>query len=570
MRGIKSIRLQLVSIMLICYLAPTALLGWFMGSVFFSDLQEKTETALTSSADNAYTLALKNVERAVTLAKDATYDGELASVFSAHQSGSLSDAEFLRLSRNYIERKYSREGLFTFALYLPVEYPSLLVYNLAGYEETMAYIRDAKETVASLGDELDTKCSFIQIGDRVYLVRNLLDLKMERFGMLVLGVKWDKMLAPVLSLADTWDGQVQVVLGRAGETGLDWPELPAGLSEVPKEDRLAYVTWQSEKDYHFGLRLSVDMDRIYGEIRAFRRLLIGMVLLLVPIMGVLLFYVHRRITRPISLLSQASRRIESGELGVTVPMRGGDELGDLGIAFSNMSTRIAELIDKTYKEEIALRDAKIQAMQSRINPHFINNALETVNWEARLEGSETISAMVESLSVLLNAGMGRGNRRMVSVSEEIEVAQAYCYFIGLRFGQRLRVDFQVDENAMQAVIPLLTLQPLLENAVEHGIEPAGGGDILLRCRLDEGFVRIDVINSGRPIRPEDRVRIDAAIKGDTQGGEHLGLANICKRLHLIYDGHATVDVSSDEQGRTAVRLAIPARQAQADREETEA
>lgn len=567
MRGVKSIRLQLVGIMLICYLAPTALLGWFMGSVFFRDLQEKTETALTSSADNAYTLALKNVERAVTLAKDATYDGELASVFSAHQSGGLSDAEFLRLSRSYIERKYSREGLFTFALYLPVEYPSLLVYNLAGYTETMAYIRGAKETVAALGEELDTKCLFIQAGDRVYLVRNLMDLKMERFGMLVLGVKWDKMLSPVLSLADTWDGQVQTVLGQAGDTNLDWPELPSGLSELPKEDRLAYVTWQNGKDYDFGLRLSVDMDRIYGEIRAFRRLLSGMVLLLVPIMGILHWYVHRRITRPISLLSQASRRIESGELGVTVPMRGGDELGDLGIAFSNMSTRIAELIDKTYKEEIALRDAKIQAMQSRINPHFINNALETVNWEARLEGSEKISAMVESLSVLLNAGMGRGNRRMVPVSEEIEVARAYCYFIGLRFGERLRVDFQVDENAVQAVIPLLTLQPLLENAVEHGIEPAGGGDILLRCRMDKGLVRIDVINSGRPIRPEDQARIDAAIQGDTQGGEHLGLANICKRLHLIYDGQATVDISSDELGRTAVRLTIPARQAREDQEE---
>lgn len=107
-----------------------------------------------------------------------------------------------------------------------------------------------------------------------------------------------------------------------------------------------------------------------------------------------------------------------------MPMNGDDELGDLGRAFSNMSTRIAELIDKTYKEEIALRDARIQAMQSRINPHFINNVLESINWQARMEGSQSISAMVEALSVLLNASMARGDRHMVPLREEYDVAQA--------------------------------------------------------------------------------------------------------------------------------------------------
>ena len=134
------------------------------------------------------------------------------------------------------------------------------------------------------------------------------------------------------------------------------------------------------------------------------------------------------------LLAKASSLIEAGELGVTVPMRGDDELGRLGKAFTSMSLRLEELIKKTYKEEIALRDARIQAMQSRINPHFINNALESINWEARIEGSETISAMVESLSVLLNASMSRNDRRIVTLKEELEVAKAYFYFVGLSYG----------------------------------------------------------------------------------------------------------------------------------------
>lgn len=279
--------------------------------------------------------------------------------------------------------------------------------------------------------------------------------------------------------------------------------------------------------------------------------------LLAPVLALILLYVHRRIVKPISLLSRASRRIEAGELGVTVPMHGDDELGRLGSAFSNMSRRIQELIDRTYKEEIALRDAKIQAMQSRINPHFINNALETLNWEARLEGSDTMSAMVESLSVLLNASLDRGGRRMVALQEEIEVARAYCYFIGLRFGDRLTVRVEVDPKALQKVVPLLTLQPLLENAVEHGIEPAGGGEIELRGVRAGNSLCLEVINSGKRLTGEDWQRIRTALAGDNQNGHHLGLANICTRLHLIYGGRADIRVETDDRERTVVQLKIP-------------
>jgi len=240
-----------------------------------------------------------------------------------------------------------------------------------------------------------------------------------------------------------------------------------------------------------------------------------------------------------------------------VPMHGDDELGRLGKAFTSMSLRLEELIDRTYKEEIALRDARIQAMQSRINPHFINNALESINWEARIEGSETISAMVESLSVLLNASMSRNDRRIVTLKEELEVARAYFYFVGLSYGDRLTTAMEIDDAALTATVPVLTLQPLIENAVEHGIAPEGGGAIKLCCRRMGPCLRVEVVNSGKDISPEDRMRIDAALRGDSLGGSHIGLSNICTRLHLIYGGRAGIAVESDADGNTHVTLDIP-------------
>ena len=297
--------------------------------------------------------------------------------------------------------------------------------------------------------------------------------------------------------------------------------------------------------------------RLYGEIDAFRMLLTGLLALLVPIAAVIAWYVYRRITRPIAILSDAANRIEAGELGVTVPMRGDDELGNLGTAFSNMSLRLRDLIEKTYKEEIALRDARVQAMQSRINPHFINNALETINWQARMEGSETISAMVESLSVLLNAGMSRNDRHMLPLREELDTVRAYFYFIGLRFGDRLTTRMDVAPEALECVLPALTLQPLIENAAEHGIAPAGGGEIALRCARRGDALWLEVANSGQAATAQDRQRIDAALQGDSQSGSHLGLANISMRLRLIYDGRASIRVDTDTPGWTRVTLEVP-------------
>ena len=557
MRFLKSIRVQLILIILLCYLTPTLLLGQYMGSVFFTDLRQKTETALTSSVEHACTLALQNIRKTVDLAKDATYDGELADVHTRYHAGSINAAEFLRLSRNYIERKYSREELFTFALFIPAHHPDMAAYNRAGYEGATAFLQHLDRPAETLMQELDTRCRFMEVGGKLCLVRSLLDLNLEPFGLLALGVNETNLLKDVSGLETVWNGEVQVMLGDYGRDDLDWDAVPSGLTETAGQEQISYVRRENSRDYAFALLLKVGRDRIYGEIVSFRHLMTGLFILLIPVLAAILFYMHRRIIKPVSLLSHASHRIEEGELGVTVPMHGDDELGRLGSAFSNMSLRIQTLVDKTYKEEIALRDAKIQAMQSRINPHFINNTLETLNWQARLEGSEKMSGMVESLSVLLNAGMGRANRRMVTLREEIEVARAYCYFVGLRFGERLRVEIKLNDSVLDAIVPLLTLQPLLENAVEHGIEPAGGGDITLQGMQAGDCLLLTVTNSGKPLSDEDQQRLRASLSGDNQNGHHLGLANISTRLQLIYGGRATIRVTSDDQNRTVVQLSIP-------------
>ena len=568
MRIFRKIRVQLVVIVLVCYLVPAVVLGWYMGGAVLRDLQAKTESALTAGMEYSMMLAEQNLAKLVELARDATYDGELTDAAARRDAGDISGGEFSRLARNYIERKYSREALLTCAVCFTLDNPDLLLVSRSGNDAAAAYQALDHEAVKAMGEALDTQCRFVRLEGGVYLVRNLVNLRMKPYGMLVLGVNTDALLAPLSALAGEWEARLDMTLDDVaiddliaargeGLSAADWDALPEGEIASAGAGRYAISRRGLSRDYALRVALVIGRARLYGEIDAFRMLLTGLLALLVPIAAVIAWYVYRRITRPIAILSEASNRIEAGELGVTVPMRGDDELGNLGKAFSNMSLRLQELIDKTYKEEIALRDARIQAMQSRINPHFINNALETINWQARIEGSESISAMVESLSVLLNAGMSRNDRRMLSLREELETANAYFYFVGLRFGDALETRVDAAPEALDATLPALTIQPLIENAVEHGIAPAGGGEIVLRCARADGALRIEVANSGQTATPEDMRRIEAALKGDSLGGSHLGLSNIATRLRLIYSDRATLRVHTDTPGWTRVEIEIP-------------
>ena len=551
----QSLRAQIGLIMLLSYLIPVVLLGVFTGSFLMKKLENQTRSAVTSGAEQAWTLTNQNIERTLELARDATYDGELTDAWQKWNSESIGDAEFRRFCQIYLERKYSREPLLSFVACFPVKDPKLKTYLRGGALEGSGELQKLIETVQIMGEELDTRCRFFRFENNIYLVRNLLNLRMERFGMLILGINEERLFQPLTELGREWDAEVAIRLDDCGDPEIDWKSAGTGLTDDRKE-KLYYSRLSGGEENGLDLRLTMDRRKQYNEVYSFRMLLLVMALLLVPIMIMIGIYLSRRIVKPLTLLSAASRRIEEGKLGATVPLNGEDELGRLGRSFSQMSLRLKELIDKTYKEEIELKTAQILDLQSRINPHFINNALEDINWQARIEGSESISSMVTSLSVLLNATMARQDRRLVTLREEMEVAEAYIYFIQQRFGTDLTVNREIDEKAMDGILPLLTIQPLLENAVEHGIAPAGGGIITIRCSLNDACMHVEIVNTGRETGKEDRERIEAALKGNPTG-KHLGLANIVNRLRLIYGESVTIRVDTDTPGQTTVSIIIP-------------
>ena len=308
--GIRhSLRAQIGLIVLLSYLTPVVLLGVFTGGFLLKRLENQTRAAVTSGAEQAWTLTEQKIERTLELARDATYDGELTDTWQRWNDGTIGDAEYMRLCRSYLDRKYSREPLLSFAAYFPVKNPAMLRYIRGGTIGGSAELQELTDAVRVMGEELDTRCRFFRFGGQIYLVRNLLNLRMERFGMLILGINEDQLLQPLNELGEAWDARVAFQLDDCGNPENEWVELAPGLTDDGRE-KLYYTRVAGDSENSLNLQLTMDRRKQYSEVYTFRLLLLVMALLLVPIMVLIGVYLSRRIVKPLTLLSAASRRIE--------------------------------------------------------------------------------------------------------------------------------------------------------------------------------------------------------------------------------------------------------------------
>ena len=201
-----------------------------------------------------------------------------------------------------------------------------------------------------------------------------------------------------------------------------------------------------------------------------------------------------------------------------------------------------------------MRDAKIMALQSQINPHFLNNTLEIINWEARLNGNYKVSGMIEALSTMLGATMNRKEAQFHSIAEEMAYADAYLYIIAQRFGTKFQCTKHIDESLMTIQVPRLIIQPIVENAVEHGMNISTKGCLEIRLyKREDGYLCIEIEDNGH-LTKEDKNKIDRLLSKDIiPSGEKrvsLGIRNVDQRLKMIYGDDCGLFIIGNEQENT--------------------
>lgn len=240
-----------------------------------------------------------------------------------------------------------------------------------------------------------------------------------------------------------------------------------------------------------------------------------------------------------------------------------DEIGRLHQGFEQMTKRIQNLVNTNYVNELLARDAQIKALESQINPHFLYNTLESINWRAKAVNNREISLMTESLGTLLRATLSN-KQSLVTLAYERNLIQSYITIQQIRFEERLDYKAEIPDELNDALLPPLTLQPLVENAIHYALE-----EIIETCYITvqaaiqeeagenrERCIRISVTNSGSSFDDNLLELLKQNRKQPTRSG--IGLLNIDKRIKLLFGEHYGLSLSNQEDCAVA-SVTIPYR-----------
>lgn len=312
-----------------------------------------------------------------------------------------------------------------------------------------------------------------------------------------------------------------------------------------------------------------DVVKRSAELRAFSIAGIGLFGVIFAVFAVAF---SASVAKPIIRLAEASARMAAGDLAVgTVDAATGDEVEVLARSFNAMSASIRTMVEdlrgkaelerqlreeerELLAAEKALKEAQFMSLQDQIRPHFLFNALNTIARTALFEGAGETERLTHALGRLFRYSLGDAET-LVPIREEVGVLREYLGFQALRFGSRLRWEISVDRSAEECRIPRFTLQPLVENAVRHGIEPleeGGAVSVVVKRREDRLFMRVSDTGIGM-----DAKKARTILSGDVGKGG-IGLSNVARRLSLRYGSGARMSVKSSPGTGTVVRLSVPA------------
>jgi two-component system sensor histidine kinase YesM len=287
-------------------------------------------------------------------------------------------------------------------------------------------------------------------------------------------------------------------------------------------------------------------------------------LVLIGIAGLLISFlmtilITRQIARPIERLRSAMRAAETGALDVQYTDDTFLETHELGVGFVKMLHNIDELVVKIGKSELRKKDAELSALQAQINPHFLYNTLDTINYMLLLENKPEISRMVIYLGDLLRNSI-ETSREVITLEEDLAFVEKYLYIQKVRFEEKLQYRIIVTEEARQCLILKLLVQPLVENAINHGVERQGGVVSITGEIGDNGKLIVTVQDNGCGI-PKEKLKdllVDEKTNDIKNQRTYIGVNNVNQRIKLFYGPEYGLAIQSGENAGTTVSIVVPA------------
>lgn len=582
-----SLRRRLLSLVVLIWMLPVLIMYLFMTISYRNNIIGKTNAIMEENLKNFTYFSAQKIDEAIDISKKTSYELVIEKAWRMYEAGNIKKSKLYSEITGNLKSRFYIDNRFVMSVFYLSDEPDKIYYTS---RENVEYINIYKNNVAKAAHEItsqDTSDAHVRIIDgKIYIIRNLYTTtKYTKFGTLVLELNKDKLIDGISLNKDYEIGffindTSSMISYNNNFDETSRTEILDKLSNqysqkvnrkiLQEKDRpfIGLLYQQKYDDFHFGAVLVANENVIFSEIYNLYTIMLFIMLIIIPVFIYMIYFIAHHITKPMSRMIEAANKIEQGGIGMQIesnimPNLEFDVLQD---AFNHMSSEIKYLFDYAYNEKIARKDAKIKALQSQINPHFLNNTLEMMNWQARMAGDVTVSKMIEALGTLLNYSMDRSNRKMISLVEELRCVEAYLYIVSMRFGKRLKVEKEVDENLLQIKVPQLILQPLIENAVVHGVETVKSGTIQIKIYQDKenNHVILQIINTGKDMSEEDISKVDYLLNGkrnqnqdEKTDHESLGIQNVNERIKLIYGEEYGLSISPIGEGETASTITIP-------------
>ena len=575
--GRKSLRWSMVRRLLFGWFFPLFMLVFII--VFFVSVNnhKQIEQTIMTSLEKSVQIMRMQLKDCETASKNASYIPTIAEAYEDYLKDERQNI-FGKKAENFLKQQYAWHDNCRTAELIMLDFPEEKYYvmnnsNGGTYRDIEFFYNTAEDQLCEVARTLDTGTTLVGVEGRVYMVRNLMTSKFQPYAVLALELDQESLMESYAGMwgyekSDLyWNGELLI----AGQEGSE-RYLPEQIVNALKDKEELYVQggrWESIHVYRrmnlYGgtLVASVTIDKriTHAEMNALDYLFIILIVFMIPLVVQMMRFFYKKVTLPLRQLITAANAVREGELGTQiVNEEDNEEFWQVKDSFNHMSKQLKNQFDKIYLEEVALRDAKIMALQSQINPHFLNNTLEIINWEARLNGNYKVSGMIEALSTMLGATMNRKEEQFHSMAEEMAYADAYLYIIAQRFGAKFKCTKKMDERLMNVRVPRLIIQPIVENAVEHGMDITKQGRLDIRLfEREDGYLCIEVEDNGH-LTKEDRDKIDRLLSPDAEVSKEkrvsLGIRNVDQRLKMIYGADCGLFIEGNDKEHTVSTILL--------------
>ncbi len=279
---------------------------------------------------------------------------------------------------------------------------------------------------------------------------------------------------------------------------------------------------------------------------------------IILLIGILSYYIPLSITQPIIKISEVTDRVAKGDLSVRSNVRTGREVTMLNDSLNSMIDKINELLEQVKKEQIRIRKAEFELLQSQINPHFLYNTLDAIIWLAESGEQKKVVDMVGNLSDFFRTSLNQG-KDIILLREEIQHVKSYLEILQVRYQDILQYEIDIPIELEKYMIPKITIQPLVENALYHGIKnKRGTGTISITGKEEKDFFVLQIRDDGIGIEEEKLKQVKKVITENQFSGEAIyGLYNVNERIRLNFGETYGLSIESTYGQGTVVKIMLP-------------